>query len=105
MRTAIILLALTLGLTACDNPFRDDGSAAAPAAAAPGESTPAEDAVAISNYLANIQTPEINIRAGGDVFIATDGGSIVYRPVPPTPDLSAVEPAEAEPTEEPPVAP
>jgi hypothetical protein len=64
-----------------------------------GESTPAEDSIAISNYVAEAQAPDINIRAGGDVFVATDGGSIVYRPVQPSP---AEDP---EPTPETPVEP
>jgi hypothetical protein len=77
----VLLVLLSLSLTGCDNPLRNDA----------GESTPAQDFIIISNYVEAAETPEITINAGGDVFVATDGGSIVYRPettttLPPTPE-------------------
>jgi hypothetical protein len=92
MRTASLLIALSLTLTACDNPFKSDGSAA------PGESSPAEDAVAISNYIY-----EVSIRGDGNqVIIGQDNRSQVDNSTQPAPEPAPEEPAAEEPvTEEP----
>lgn len=94
MRNALLLGLLAATLAGCgfQNPFDRDENVA-------GESSPAEDSIAISNYVAAADNPDMNITAGGDVFIASDGGSIVYR-------VNPAEPAPAtEPEPEAPVAP
>ena len=93
LRLAICLaFAITLAGCGLQNPIgRDDTSS--------GESTPQEDAAAIAVYTQTVNqvqttSTDLDVAAGGDVFIVTGDGTFTYRPIryaPPPEDSPAVD--------------